>query len=67
MKTYNVLHIVTFVFSAGNIGDHFSIKLKSGHLSLEKALDYENRTHFNLTIMVEDGIFNVCCSLMFYI
>ncbi|XP_032691269.1 DE-cadherin [Odontomachus brunneus] len=49
---------VTYSIIAGNTNDSFSIESSTGKIRVNKTLDYEQITKYNLTVRAFDGLFN---------
>lgn len=49
---------ITYSIIAGNTNDSFSIEHATGIIRVNKMLDYEQITQYNLTVKAFDGVFN---------
>jgi len=49
---------VTYSIISGNINDSFYIEATTGKIRINKPLDYEKITKYNLTVRAFDGVFN---------
>lgn len=49
---------VTYSIVSGNTDDSFYIEAPTGKICVNKPLDYEKTTRYNLTVRASDGVFN---------
>ena len=50
--------VITYSIISGNIDDSFHIEATTGKIRVNKPLDYEKLTKYNLTVKAFDGLFN---------